>query len=152
MQNDVQKGEFKVFDASGYKVAIVAGQFNRDICDALTESAVAKLTEYGINDAPIFKVPGSIEIPVILKKLAEDAKYDALIAIGCIIRGDTPHFDYVAKFATEGILRVSLDHTVPIGFGILTTENPKQALARTDAGAGAVTAALESAQINRENL
>lgn len=150
MQLGVRKGEFEVFDASDYKVAIVAAQFNQDICEALTKSALAKLEEYRIKDVPIFKVPGSIEIPIVAKKLAEAGKYDALIAIGCIIRGETPHFDYVAKMASEGILRVSLDHTIPIGFGILTTENKEQALARTDAGAGAVVASIESAKIIKD--
>jgi 6,7-dimethyl-8-ribityllumazine synthase len=148
MQN-AEKGEFGVFDASSYKVGIVSAQFNKDIADALLKSALAKCEEYKIlkENITVYKVPGSVEIPVILEKMAESKKYDCLVALGTIIRGGTPHFDYVAKIVSEGVLRVMLDHCTPVGFGVLTCDNKDQALARPEAGAGAMEAGLQSAKI-----
>jgi 6,7-dimethyl-8-ribityllumazine synthase len=152
MQGDVQRGTFETFDASDYKVGIVAAQFNLDVIDGLLGSAQEKLSEYNVSEKNIdlFKVPGAVEIPVIAQKLAETKKYDCLIVIGAVIRGATPHFDFVAGTVTDGVLRVQLDHTLPIGFGVLTLETPDQAPPRYHVGADAVVAAMNSAKIIRE--
>ncbi len=152
MSQGVQQGQFEIFDASSYRVGIVAAQFNQDICDVLLASAISKCEAYGISKENIIikKVPGSVEIPVILKALAETKRFDCLISIGCIIRGETPHFDYVAKIVSEGVLRVMMDYGIPVGFGVLTCEDKPQALARINTGGGAVEAAIQSANIVKE--
>ena len=152
MQEDVIRGEVKPYDASAYKVGVVVAQFNSDITKAMLRSALVKAEEYKIVEQAIdiYSVPGSIEIPSILQVLAKAKKYDCLVAIGSVIRGDTVHFDYVNKIATEGVQRVSLDYTIPIGFGILMCEDKDQAKARVGVGADAMVAGLESARIIKE--
>lgn len=137
---------FKPFDASEYKVGIVVAQFNQGINDQMLKSALEVAKNYNINlvQIDIRKVAGSIEIPLMLQKLAQTKKYDCLVAIGSIIKGETSHFDYVAKIVSEGILRVMLDNNIPIGFGILTTNNLEQAQERISSGAAALEAALWS--------
>ena len=108
---------------------------------------MAKLKESGVKDTKSFWVPGAVEIPYMLDKLATSKKYDCLVALGVVIRGDTPHFDYICKMASHGILRVSLDYHMPIGFGLLTLANESQAKARIQVAASAVLAALELAKI-----
>jgi 6,7-dimethyl-8-ribityllumazine synthase len=146
-----QRAEFPIFVATTYHVALVISRFNRDLTESLEQSALAMLASYRVpkKNIQIFQVAGAVEIPVLLNKLAQTQKYDALVALGAIIKGGTPHFDYVAKLATEGILRVALDHNLPIGFGILTTNNLRQARARLNAGGEAVAAALHSARLVR---
>lgn len=149
---DAQQGKFEVFRADRYRIAIVVARFNQAITDALLESALAVLTRYQIKprDIQICPVAGAAEIPVILNRLAKTGRYDALVALGAIIRGETPHFEYVAKIATEGVLKVMLDNNIPVGLGILTTNNLKQARARLTAGGEAVTAALQNARLIKE--
>lgn len=147
MSQQVQKGQFEKFDASSYKIAIVTARFNREICDGLLESALKTCEQYGIKNPSVYKVPGSVEIPVILKILASTKKYDCLVALGAVIRGETPHFEYVAKMTSEGVLRVMMDYEIPIGFGVLTCENQDQAIARVHVGGEAVEAGLQSAKI-----
>ncbi len=150
--HQAERAEFEKFDASNYKVGIVVAQFNLDITNKLLDSAMTMLTDYGIpkRELEVFKVAGCVEVPLILQKLAASRSYDCLVALGAVIRGQTPHFDYVCKIVSEGVLEVMLKLEVPIGFGILTTNNHKQALARIDAGAGAVQADLRSAKINKQ--
>lgn len=145
MAQGVQRGVFEKFDASAYKIGIVVGQFNKDICDDLLTSAFAKCEEYNITkDAvTVVRVPGSVEIPVILKAMAETKRYNCLVSLGVIIRGDTPHFDYVAKIVTEGVLKVIMDYGIPVGFGVLTCENHEQATARLHVGGESMEAALQ---------
>jgi len=140
------------FDASSYKIGIVTGQFNLKACEALMTSAQKKLLEYQVaeENIDVFRVSGSVELPVVLKHLAETKKYDALIAVGVIIRGATVHFDYVAKVATEGILKVQMDYGIPIGFSVLMLENHDQLVDRVRVGGDAVEAALQSAKIIKE--
>ena len=149
---NAQREKFSPFRASDYKVAIVIARFNSGITDALLSSAEDALRLYAVpeKNIRIFKVAGAVEIPVILARLARTKKYDALIALGAVIKGDTPHFDYVAKIVAEGILRVMLDSQRPVGFGILTTNNLKQARERRSAGGEAVIAALHNARLLRE--
>jgi 6,7-dimethyl-8-ribityllumazine synthase len=146
----------KTFDASSLKVGFVVAQYNSDITEAMLADAIAKCKEYKITDQniKISRVPGAIEIPLILQTMCqvnlEDAEYDRepsfdiLVAIGCVIKGDTPHFDYVCKYACEGIMKVSLENTIPVGFGIITVNTHEQALERINCGGGALEAALVS--------
>jgi 6,7-dimethyl-8-ribityllumazine synthase len=137
--------EVKQLDGKGKKVGIAVSRFNKDITSGLLESAQKFLVNSGIaeQDIKIIFVPGAVELPSALQKLAETRKFDFLVALGCIIRGETPHFDYVAKMAQEGVLRVMLDYKVPVGFGVLTVENLPQAEARLHVGGEAASAALE---------
>ena len=140
------------FDASTYRVGIVTGQFNTEACESLVASAQEKLAQYHVPDDSIdvFRVSGSAELPTVLKHLATTKKYDALVAIGVIIRGATVHFDYVAKLATEGTLKVQMDYGIPIGFGVLMLEKHDQLPDRIRVGGDAVEAALQSAKIIKE--
>lgn len=147
MSQNNNKAEFEIFDASSYKVGIVVAQFNKSICEAMLEEAQKECDRYNIKNVDIFRVAGSVEIPVILQGLAKSEKYDCLVAIGVIIRGDTAHFDYVAKMATEGVLQIQLEHTIPVGLGILTLENVSQAEERIIVGKDATEAAIQSAKI-----
>ena len=140
---------FEKFNAEKWKVGIVVAGFNKDITDELLASAKECCAEYKINpkNIAVHYVAGCVEIPLILKKLAETKKYKALVSLGTIIRGDTAHFDFVAKAVTEGVMKVQLDSGVPVGFGVLTLENKKQAQVRLHSGHSATEAALQSAKI-----
>jgi 6,7-dimethyl-8-ribityllumazine synthase len=144
-----EKGKFEVFDANGWKIAIVVAQFNKTITDCLLDSALLRAKDYQILDdsIDIFKVVGAIEIPLVLKKLATTNKYAALLAIGCVINGDTPHFEYVCKFVTEGILSVQMETAIPVGFGILTCATEDQAEARMHLGKDHLDAVLLQAKL-----
>lgn len=123
---------------SDMRIAIVAARFNRFIVDQLVEGAQDALDRQGIDPSnrALVWVPGAYEIPLLADKLAASGKYDAVIGLGAVIRGGTPHFDFVAGECAAGLTRVSLDHGIPVTFGVLTTENIEQALERaaTDAG------------------
>jgi 6,7-dimethyl-8-ribityllumazine synthase len=140
-------GVWEKFDGSNYKVGIAVSKFNESITSGLLKSALNTLAEYKIRNSRITvaEVAGSVELPVLLQAMAEQKQYDCLVALGAIIRGETAHFEYVAKFVTEGILRVQLDYKLPIAFGVLTCETQEQALARIELGGGYAEAALQSA-------
>jgi len=144
-----ERGNFAIFKASAYRVGIVAAQFNRGVSEALLVSAQQTLHFYGVPDKniKILRVAGAVEIPVVLQKLARTRQYDCLVALGSVIKGQTEHFHYVANIAAEGVLRVMLDNNIPVGFGILTVNNLKQAKSRLSAGGEAVVAALHSARL-----
>ena len=146
------RANFNVFDASDHKVGIAVAQFNQEITVIMLEKCLKKLALYQVEkkNITIQRVSGSVEIPLILQKLSQTKNYDCLVAIGAIIRGETAHFDYVAKIVSEGILRVMLDYQIPIGFGILTVNNSEQAKARVDFAAEAAEAALQSLKIVQE--
>lgn len=138
------------FQASGKKVALVAGRFNAFITKNLVEGAVDTLVRHGIEDSAITVVwaPGAFEIPLVVKRVAARGEFDAIIALGCVIRGGTPHFDYVAGEAAKGIGQLSLQCDIPILFGVLTTDSIEQAIERAgtkagNKGAEAAMAALE---------
>jgi 6,7-dimethyl-8-ribityllumazine synthase len=120
------------------KVAIVAARFNDFIVSSLLKGAVAAWTERGGHekDLLIARVPGAFELPVAARKLASGGRYDAVVALGCVIRGDTPHFDYVAGECARGLQLASLETGIPIVFGVLTVETVEQALERAATGAG----------------
>ena len=123
---------------AGLKFGLVVSRFNEFITGKLLEGAEDALTRHGVKSADIDVVwtPGAFEIPLVAKKMAETGKYDALICLGAIIRGSTPHFDYVASEVSKGVASVSLDSGVPISFGVLTTDTIEQAVERAGTKAG----------------
>ncbi len=143
-----QKANFEPFDASDWSVGVVVAQFNSGITDRLLAGALARAAEYKVpaDKVRVVKVAGSAEIPLALQHLAKSGQYQALLAIGCVIKGDTPHFDYVCKFAVDGILRVQLDHDMPVGFGILTCNNEAEAEARAHLGGEHLDAVMQQAR------
>ncbi|WP_163759207.1 6,7-dimethyl-8-ribityllumazine synthase [Mycobacterium botniense] len=147
--------EMPPLDASGLQLAIVASTWHRTICDALLEGARKTAAEWGIDNPTVVRVLGAIEIPVVAQALARD--HDAVVALGVVIRGATPHFDYVCDAVTQGLTRVSLDASTPVANGVLTTNTEQQALERAglptsteDKGAQATAAALSTALALRE--
>ena len=141
-------------DAKGLKFAIVAGRFNSFITDKLLSGALDVLTRSGCaaEAIEVVRVPGSWELPVVVAELARQKRYDAIICLGCVIRGETPHFDYVAGEAAGGIARVAAESGVPVSFGVLTTNTLEQAVDRAGAksgnkGADAAMAAIEMANL-----
>jgi len=124
--------------AKGLKAAVVVSRFNDFISGRLLEGAMDTLVRSGASDADIdiIKVPGSFEMPVVAKALAKGGKYDAIICLGCVIRGATAHFDYVAGEAAKGIARVSLEFDCPIAFGVITADNLEQAIERAGTKSG----------------
>jgi 6,7-dimethyl-8-ribityllumazine synthase len=144
-----EKGKFEVFDAAEWRIGIVVAQFNKSITDSLLESSLQRAKDYHIVDKniDIFRVAGAIEIPLVLKKMAMKQNYNALLAIGCVINGATPHFEYVCKFVTEGILAVQMETMSPIGFGVLTCATDEQAKSRMHLGKDHLDAVLQQAHI-----
>jgi len=141
-------------NAADYKFLIIASRFNETIVQKLLDGAVDCLKRHGSNseNIEIIKVPGAFEIPLTAAKAAEQKKYDAIICLGAVIRGSTPHFDYVAGAASNGIQQVSLAHLLPIIFGVLTTDNIEQAIERAGTKAGnkgwdAALSAIEMADL-----
>ena len=124
--------------AKGMKFGIVASRFNDFICGRLIDGAIDALTRAGADekDIHIYKVPGAFELPVAAKKLAKTAKFDAVICLGAVIRGATPHFEYISAEVTKGIASVGLETEIPVAFGVLTTDTIEQAIERAGAKAG----------------
>ncbi|MBW1763584.1 MAG: 6,7-dimethyl-8-ribityllumazine synthase [Deltaproteobacteria bacterium] len=136
--------------AEGFKFAIIVSRFNDFISSKLVEGAIDALTRHGgdDNNISLVKVPGAFEIPIAAKKLAATDKFDAVICLGAVIRGATPHFEYVAAEVSKGIATISLESDIPVTFGVLTTENLEQAIERAGSKAGnkgwdAAVAAIE---------
>lgn len=137
-------------NGKGLKVGIVQARFNASVTDALAKACKAELIALGVADKDIehLTVPGALEVPVALQAMAEKTSYDALVAIGCIIRGETYHFELVANEAGAGVTRVSLDYQLPIANAILTTEDMPQAIARQiEKGRDAARVAVEMANL-----
>lgn len=142
-------------DAAGLSLAIVASTWHTQICDALLDGALRTAKGGGIDDPTVVRVLGAIEIPVVAQQLAKN--HDAVVALGVVIRGQTPHFDYVCDAVTQGLTRVSLDESTPVANGVLTTNTEEQALDRAglpgsaeDKGAQAAAAALSAALTLRD--
>jgi len=129
------EGDLSVRDA---RIAIVATRFNDFIVASLIKGALHCLRQHGAADADIeiFRVPGAIEIPLVVQKVAESRKFDGVIALGAVIRGGTPHFDYVAGECVSGIAAVARDQRIPVGFGVLTVDTIEQAIERAGTKAG----------------
>lgn len=137
-------------DGTGLRIAIVMSRFNADIGEGLLSACTAALLGHGVraSDMLIVTVPGALEVPLALQKFAQSGKYDALIALGAVVRGETYHFELVANESGSGITKVQLDSGVPVANGILTTEDDDQALARmAQKGADCALAAIEMANL-----
>ncbi len=140
-----------------FNVAIVTSRFNDEITSRLTQSAITRLKQLEFSNEQIttVSVPGAIEVPLIVQQLAKTNAYEAIICLGCVIRGETSHYDYVCEQVSQGCQRVALDHSIPVIFGILTTEDEAQALARSggehsDKGLEAVNTAVEMVALMRK--
>jgi 6,7-dimethyl-8-ribityllumazine synthase len=129
------------------RLGIVASRFNEDISAELLARAKAEAAKLGIKDLTVNSVPGALEIPVALQWLAQTGRFDALVALGCVIRGDTYHFEIVANESARGVMDVALQCGLPVANGILTTDDEAQAKARLDKGAEAVRVAVEMAAL-----
>ncbi len=125
-------------NAQGMRFAVVASRFNDFITARLTEGALDALLRAGADekDIQIFKTPGAFELPLVAQKLAKGGRFDAIICVGALIRGATPHFDYISAEVTKGIAAAAMDTGVPIAFGVLTTDNIEQAIERAGTKAG----------------
>lgn len=138
------------YDGNGSKIAIVASRFNEFITKELIGGAEDTLLRHNVNtdDIDLYRVPGAFEIPSVCNKIAKSGKYDAVITLGAVIRGSTPHFDYVAAEVSKGVASVSMQYNIPVIFGVLTTDTIEQAVERAGTKAGnkgsdAAMAALE---------
>jgi 6,7-dimethyl-8-ribityllumazine synthase len=141
-------------DAQGLRVALAVGRFNNFITERLLEGALDALRRHGASDGDlqVVRAPGAFELPLVVQKLVATKKYDAIIALGAVIRGSTPHFDYVANEATKGLAQCALDSGVPVAFGVLTTDSIEQAVERAGTKAGnkgwdAAMSAIEMARL-----
>jgi 6,7-dimethyl-8-ribityllumazine synthase len=143
-------------DASELRVAVVAAEWHAQVMDGLVAGAERALDECQVSDRKILRVPGSFELPIVAKACAEGG-FDAVVALGVVVRGGTPHFDYVCRSVTDGLTRVALDSGAPVGFGVLTCDTSEQALdraglpgSREDKGFEAAHAALSTALVLRQ--
>jgi 6,7-dimethyl-8-ribityllumazine synthase len=141
-------------DASPFRFAVVVSRFNEDVTGSLRDAAIAALKEAGATDnhVQLFAVPGAFEIPQAARAAAETGRFDAIVCLGCIIRGETPHFDYIASAVAHGITDAAADTGVPMAFGVLTTDSLEQATARSglgldNKGREAAAAAIEMAAL-----
>jgi 6,7-dimethyl-8-ribityllumazine synthase len=127
-----------LLSAEGFKFAIVVSRFNDFISSRLVEGAIDALQRHGLEseDIIVVKVPGAFEIPLVAKKLCQTGKYDAVICLGAVVRGATPHFDYVAAEVSKGIATVALESSIPVTFGVVTTDNLEQAVERAGSKSG----------------
>lgn len=137
-------------DGENLRVGIVTGRFNQNICYGLLSACLDRLTELGVaaEDRQVVSVPGALEIPLVLQTMAKSGRFDALIALGAIIRGETYHFEIVSNEMAAGVTRVGLDTGIPIANGVLTTENEDQAIARMgEKGEDCALCAVEMANL-----
>ncbi|MGE4292053.1 MAG: 6,7-dimethyl-8-ribityllumazine synthase [Desulfovibrio sp.] len=141
-------------EAKGVKLALVAARFNDFIVDRLISGAVDYLVRHGMDreDITLVRLPGAFEMPVVAKKLAKSGKYDGIVCLGAVIRGATPHFDFVAGECIKGLAQVGLETGLPVGFGVLTCDNLEQAIERAGSKAGnkgveAASAVLETIRV-----
>jgi 6,7-dimethyl-8-ribityllumazine synthase len=139
-------------DATGMRIAVVAGRFNDHITRPLLDGALGTLRDAGLDEVPVHWVPGAFEIPLVAQRLAASGECDAVVCLGAVIRGETAHFDYVCDSVTAGLTRVALDEATPVGNGVLTCESIDQAIdrsglvdSREDKGWEATVAALDTA-------
>jgi len=157
MIDSTDKGLTKLpeIDASQLRAGVVVSRFNASITNNLRSGALEELERHHVSRANIhvYSVSGAYEIPLVLQEMAISERFNLLLAIGCVIRGETPHFDYVCTECVSGVTRIMLDHSIPIGLGVLTCENMQQAIARSsidsasshsNKGAEAAQAALET--------
>lgn len=138
----------------GLRIGVIVSRFNSFITDKLFDGALDALKRHGVyeNDISLYRVPGSFEIPLIAKKMAEMKTYDALVCLGALIRGQTPHFDYISAEVTKGLAQVSLDSGVPVTYGVITADTIEQAVERAGTKMGnkgfeAAVSAIEMANL-----
>lgn len=150
---EVRQGEL---DGAGLRVGIVLSRFNSTVTERLLEGALAVLRHQGVVEQSIevLRVPGAFEIPLIAEKLASASRFDAVVCLGAIVRGETPHFDFIARSVVDEIGRLCVAHRIPIALGLLTTENIEQALERSggkygNKGGEAALTAIEMANLAR---
>jgi 6,7-dimethyl-8-ribityllumazine synthase len=143
--------------AEGFRFAIIVSRFNDFVCSRLVDGALDALHRHGATEERIslVRVPGAFEIPIVAKKLAASGRYDAVICLGAVIRGATPHFDYVAAEVSKGIANVALESNIPLTFGVLTTDNLEQAIERAGSKSGnkgyeAAVSAIEMVNLFKE--
>lgn len=159
MMNDAYR-HFEVstesVEARGLRFAVAVSRYNAEVTEALLHGALAALREAGAreDDIHVARVPGAFELPLSLQAMLRANRYDAAIALGCVLRGGTPHFEYVCQAATHGLMRVGLDEGIPVGFGLLTVDTQEQALERarpdeTNKGREAALTAAEMARLLR---
>ena len=137
-------------NGEGLRIGIVQARFNEDVCHGLLSACLAELKHLGVADEDVLHVtvPGALEIPLVLQKMAESGQFDALVALGAVIRGETYHFELVSNESGAGITRVGLDYSIPIATAVLTTENDEQAEVRmATKGADAARVAVEMANL-----
>ncbi len=139
------------FLAQGGKYCIVASRFNSFIVEQLENGAIDALVRHGVNkeDITVVKVPGAYELPMVVQRIAASKKYDAIITVGAVIRGATPHFEYVSGECVKGIAQISLQYDIPVSFGVLTVDSIEQAIERagTKAGNNGASAALSAIEM-----
>lgn len=140
--------------ARGLRVAILASRFNHFIVDRLVEGATDCVRRHGGEDVTVVRAPGAWELPLICQSLVRSGRFDAVVAVGAVIRGSTPHFDYVAGEVTKGLAQVSLSSGIPVAFGVLTVDTIEQAVERAGTKAGnkgweAASSAIEMANLQR---
>lgn len=143
-------------EGTGLRVGIVVARFNRTVTESLLRGALEALEHHGVaaEDITVVHVPGAFEVPFAARRLAGAGVYDALVCLGAVVRGDTPHFEYIASEVTRGLGRIIADHRLPVAFGVLTTDTIEQALDRAGAHHGnkgyeAAVTAIEMAQLGR---
>ena len=148
-----EKGATPDLSGADLNIAVVVARFNEDVTKRLLRGALDALKQHDVQEPDVFWVPGSLELPVTALALAEKGGYDAIVCLGCVIRGETYHFEVVSNQAAAGLMQVQLDTGVPIAFGVLTCEDRDQALARSgpknNKGADAAEAAIEMANLLR---
>lgn len=148
-----EKGEVPDLSGEDLSIAVVVSRYNEDVTKRLLRGALAALQEHGVAEPDVYWVPGALELPVTALALAEKGGHDAIVCLGAVIRGETYHFEVVANQSSAGLMQVQLDTGVPITFGVLTTEDRDQALARSgpknNKGAEAAEAAIEIANLLR---
>jgi 6,7-dimethyl-8-ribityllumazine synthase len=150
-QDRLSIGRRSELDGTGLRIAFACGRFNDVITEELLRRSMARLDELGVASGKIDQVwaPGAFELPLVAKALAETGDYDAVVTLGAVIRGGTPHFEYVAGECAAGVLRVGLDTGVPVVFGVLTVDTVEQAEERLDKGVESAETAVEMAQLLR---
>ena len=143
-----ERGVSGSHDASGLRIAVAVSRYNQEISEALLQGALEALERMGAADVTTCWVPGALELPLVAERLA--STHDAVVCLGCVIKGDTAHFEHVATQCAAGIARVALDTGTPVAFGVLTTYDAQQARDRLDKGAEAAETAVEMATLLQE--
>jgi 6,7-dimethyl-8-ribityllumazine synthase len=141
--------------ADGFRFGVIASRFNEEIVEGLLAGAIDCLTRHGANEITVFRVPGAFEIPTLTRMLIGRGGFDAIVTVGCLLRGETPHFDFISAQVTSELSRISVDTCFPVAFGVITCNTLEQAVARSSKGSGnkgweAALAAIEMASLWRQ--